>query len=49
MATSATRTIRFAVLALLIVAMGSVVSACGRKGAPEVPPGSTYPGSYPGN
>lgn len=38
---------KIAALAILIVAMGAGVSACGRKGAPEVPPGSTYPSNYP--
>ena len=36
----------------LVVALAAVLAmplgACGRKGAPEAPPGSTFPQNYPG-
>ena len=35
----------------LVLALATVLAmplgACGRKGAPQAPPGSTYPQSYP--
>lgn len=39
-----TRTLTVALVAVLMVAS---LTACGRKGAPEAPPGSTYPSQYP--
>ena len=38
---------RFLTLALVTLLMAASLTACGRKGAPEAPPGSTYPSSYP--
>lgn len=32
---------------LLLVALVAPLAACGRKGAPVPPPGSTYPREYP--
>lgn len=31
----------------VVVALALAPSACGRKGAPEAPPGSDYPRTYP--
>lgn len=39
-----TRLLTFALVAVL---MAATLTACGRKGAPEAPPGSTYPSTYP--
>jgi predicted small lipoprotein YifL len=38
---------RMLTLALVAILLTASLSACGRKGAPEAPPGSTYPSSYP--
>lgn len=38
---------RVLTIALVAVLMTASLSACGRKGAPEAPPGSTYPSDYP--
>lgn len=38
---------RFMTLLLALVMMAGVLSACGRKGDPEEPPGTTYPRQYP--
>lgn len=39
---------RMRVLAILMVlASLGIVSACGRKGDPEPPPGTDYPRTYP--
>lgn len=38
---------RIAVLILLMAMTALPLSACGRKGDPEAPPGSTYPAQYP--
>ena len=41
-------TIRFLTIAVAVVMMASMLTACGRKGDPDAPPGSTYPRTYPG-
>jgi len=38
---------RFLIVAMAMLMIAGSLSACGRKGAPEAPPGSTYPRSYP--
>lgn len=38
---------RFMTLLIALVMMAGVLTACGRKGAPEEPPGTTYPRQYP--
>jgi predicted small lipoprotein YifL len=38
---------RLMTVALVSVLLAASLSACGRKGAPEFPPGSTYPNQYP--
>jgi len=38
---------RFLMLALAMLMIVGSLSACGRKGDPEAPPGSTYPRTYP--
>lgn len=38
---------RLLTMALVAVLVTASLSACGRKGAPEAPPGSTYPDTYP--
>ncbi|MCR4379117.1 MAG: lipoprotein [Rhodospirillales bacterium] len=38
---------RLLTVALLMVLVAASVTACGRKGAPDAPPGSTYPAQYP--
>jgi|SaaInl7_200m_RNA_FD_contig_21_3275411_length_278_multi_6_in_0_out_0_2 predicted small lipoprotein YifL len=40
-------TIRKILVALLVFGMVASLSACGRKGALEPPPDSTYPRQYP--
>ena len=35
------------VLMLVVLGLGLTLGACGKKGAPEHPPGSTYPRDYP--
>jgi predicted small lipoprotein YifL len=32
---------------LMVVALAVALSACGRKGAPDQPEGSTFPNDYP--
>jgi len=32
---------------LVVLGLGLTLSACGKKGTPEPPPGSTYPREYP--
>ncbi len=39
--------IRFVSLAIVALLVAVSVSACGRRGAPADPPGTTYPGQYP--
>ncbi len=39
--------VRLALLALLMAALPLAVGSCGRKGAPEPPPGADYPRTYP--
>jgi len=39
--------IRRLMIALVLVLVAASVTACGRKGAPGAPPGSTYPAKYP--
>jgi len=38
---------RLFTIALVSLLMAASLSACGRKAAPEFPPGSTYPNQYP--
>jgi predicted small lipoprotein YifL len=38
---------RLLTIALVLAVAAASVTACGRKGAPEAPPGSTYPAQYP--
>lgn len=38
---------RMLTLTLVAILLTASLSACGRKGAPEAPPGSTYPSTYP--
>lgn len=38
---------RMMTLALVAILLTASLSACGRKGAPEAPPGTTYPLPYP--
>lgn len=38
---------RVIVLMLIALLAASSLGACGRKGAPEAPPGTTYPSQYP--
>ena len=40
-------TIRFLTIAVAVLMMAATLTACGRKGDPEAPPGSTYPRDYP--
>ncbi len=40
--------IRFCTIAVTLVMIAGTLTACGRKGDPEAPPGSTYPREYPG-
>lgn len=35
-------------IAVVLVMIAGTLTACGRKGNPEEPPGSTYPREYPG-
>jgi len=35
------------ILVLVFLGLGLTLGACGKKGAPEPPPGSTYPREYP--
>lgn len=39
--------IRFLTVAVLLFGLAGTLSACGRKGDPEAPPGTTYPRTYP--
>ncbi|MCK5165813.1 MAG: hypothetical protein KAQ66_00795 [Rhodospirillaceae bacterium] len=39
--------IKLGLVVALAAALSMPLSACGRKGAPEAPPGSTYPQNYP--
>jgi len=34
-------------IAVALLMIAGALSACGRNGAPEAPPGSTYPHNYP--
>ena len=38
---------RFFTIAVALMMIAGALTACGRKGAPEAPPGSTYPAQYP--
>jgi len=38
---------RFLIVAVALLLVAGSLSACGRKGDPDAPPGSTYPRSYP--
>jgi len=38
---------RFLIVAVALLLVAGSLSACGRKGDPEAPPGSTYPQAYP--
>lgn len=38
---------RFLTIAVVVALMAASVTACGRKGAPAHPPGSSYPATYP--
>lgn len=38
---------RLLMIAVVMVLVAASVTACGRKGAPDAPPGSTYPAKYP--
>ncbi len=38
---------RIVLILTLVAALALSVSACGRKGKPEAPPGSDYPRTYP--
>ena len=38
---------RFLIVAMTMLMVAGSMSACGRKGDPEAPPGSTYPHTYP--
>ena len=38
---------RFLMIAMAMLMVAGTLSACGRKGDPEAPPGSTYPRTYP--
>lgn len=38
---------RFLIVAMAMLMIAASLSACGRKGDPEAPPGSTYPQAYP--
>jgi len=38
---------RFFTLAAVLLVSAVALSACGRKGDPEAPPGPTYPRTYP--
>lgn len=38
---------RIFTLTIVAVLAASALAACGRKGAPEYPPGTTYPSTYP--
>jgi predicted small lipoprotein YifL len=38
---------RIALIVALVAALALSVGACGRKGKPEEPPGSTFPRTYP--
>jgi len=42
-----TMTLRKILVAILVFGMVASLSACGRKGALEPPPDSTYPRQYP--
>ncbi|MBL4613295.1 MAG: hypothetical protein JKY27_00250 [Magnetovibrio sp.] len=39
--------IRFFTIAVAMLMVAGALSACGRKGAPEAPTGTTYPRDYP--
>lgn len=39
--------IRFMTIAVAMMMIAGALTACGRKGAPESPPGTTYPRDYP--
>jgi len=39
--------IRFLTVAVALLMIAGALTACGRKGAPEAPPGSTFPSQYP--
>jgi predicted small lipoprotein YifL len=41
------RAARHLLLALLLAGLMLAAAACGRKGAPEPPPGADYPRTYP--
>jgi len=41
------KVINLGLLLALIVVLAAPLAACGRKGAPEAPPGNTYPRNYP--
>jgi predicted small lipoprotein YifL len=41
------RAARHLLLALLLTGLVLPAAACGRKGAPEPPPGADYPRTYP--
>ncbi len=38
---------RLAMVLLVVFGVAMATAACGRKGAPEAPPGSDYPKVYP--
>ncbi|HEY9080242.1 LPS translocon maturation chaperone LptM [Magnetovibrio sp.] len=38
---------RFLTIAVAMLLIAGALSACGRKGDPDAPPGSTYPRTYP--
>jgi len=38
---------RFLTIFVALLMIAGTLSACGRKGNPEAPPGSTYPREYP--
>lgn len=38
---------RVVLIVALVAAIALPVGACGRKGKPEAPPGSTFPRTYP--
>ena len=44
---SYSRAFRLIVAVAVMIGLAASVSACGRKGAPETPPGSKYPKEYP--
>ena len=39
--------IRILTIFVAVLMMAGALSACGRKGPPDSPPGTTYPHSYP--